>query len=222
MRTRAVSLIILNFNKSHLTAGCLRNVWRYTGGYPYEILVVDNGSDPDDFAALTAISGPIRLVRLQTNRFFGEGNNIGAELARADFVCFMNNDIIVTPHWLEPLMEVHERHADCGAVGPKFVYPDGSLQEAGALIDAAGDAGSKNILLSRLDDRALRERHDERYVSAAQARSSQGSQSPKIRRALGRSASPGRLPGASRAEVREQMHGDSSRIAAATRGICAR
>ena len=100
----AVSLIILNFNKSHLTAECLRSVWRHTEGYPYEIVVVDNGSDTEDFAALTAISGPFRLVRLQTNRFFGEGNNIGAESARADLVCFMNNDIIVTPHWLEPLM----------------------------------------------------------------------------------------------------------------------
>ena len=162
----AVSLIILNFNKSHLTAECLRSVWRHTGGYPYEILVVDNGSDPEDFAALTAISGPFRLVRLQTNRFFGEGNNIGAESARADLVCFMNNDIIVTPHWLEPLMEVHERHADCGAVGPKFVYPDGSLQEAGALIDAAGDAKRLGHGADASDEAYNRFRQVD-YVSAA-------------------------------------------------------
>ena len=162
----AVSLVILNFNKAYLTAECLRSVWRHTQGYPYEIVVVDNGSDAEDFAALTAISGPFRLVRLQTNRFFGEGNNIGAESARADLVCFMNNDIVVTPHWLEPLMQVRERHADCGAVGPKFIYPDGSLQEAGALIDAAGDAKRLGHGADASDEAYNRLREVD-YISAA-------------------------------------------------------
>jgi GT2 family glycosyltransferase len=161
-----VSLIILNFNKSHLTAECLRSVWQHTEGYPYEIVVVDNGSDVEDFAVLTALSGPFRLIRLQTNRFFGEGNNIGAESARASLICFMNNDIIVTPHWLEPLMQVHERHPDCGAVGPKFVYPDGSLQEAGALIDADGDAKRLGHGGDASDDAYNRLRQVD-YVSAA-------------------------------------------------------
>jgi GT2 family glycosyltransferase/glycosyltransferase involved in cell wall biosynthesis len=161
-----VSLIILNFNKAHLTAECLRSVWRYTEGYPYEIIVVDNGSDAEDFAALTAISGPFRLLRLQTNRFFGEGNNIGAESARGDLLCFMNNDVFVTPHWLEPLVDVHERHLDCGAVGPKFVYPDGRLQEAGALIDATGDATRLGHGADGNDD-AYNQPRQVDYVSAA-------------------------------------------------------
>jgi GT2 family glycosyltransferase/glycosyltransferase involved in cell wall biosynthesis len=161
-----VSIIILNFNKSHLTAECLRAVWRYTEGYPYEIVVVDNGSDAEDFAALTAVSGPFRLLRLQTNRYFGEGNNIGAESARGDLLCFMNNDVIVTPHWLEPLMQVHERHPDCGAVGPKFVYPDGSLQEAGALVDAAGDVNRLGHGADASDD-AYNQLRQVDYVSAA-------------------------------------------------------
>src|SRR5512132_48325 len=97
----------------------------------------------------------------------------------------------------------------------------GILRGYGPLLEDF-EPGTKDILLPRLDRRALRERHDERYVSAAQARSSQGSQSPKIRCALGRPASPERLPGACRADIREQMHCDSSRTAAATRGICAR
>jgi O-antigen biosynthesis protein len=135
-----LSIVILNFNKAALTAACLRSLWRHTDGRRYEILVVDNGSEPEDFARLAAVRGPFRLLRLRDNRFFGEGNNIGAERARAPVLCLMNNDVFVTPGWLPPLVRVLESRADCGLVGPRFLYPDGRVQEAGALLDAAGRA----------------------------------------------------------------------------------
>jgi glycosyltransferase involved in cell wall biosynthesis len=61
-------------------------------------------------------------------------------LAKGEFVVFMNNDVTVTPNWLAPLVEVFRAHPECGAAGPKFVYPSGLLQEAGALLDEDGDS----------------------------------------------------------------------------------
>jgi glycosyltransferase involved in cell wall biosynthesis len=47
----------------------------------------------------------------------------------------LNNDALVTPGWLAPLMRVFEEHPDAGAVGPTLVFPDGRLQEAGGMLD---------------------------------------------------------------------------------------
>ncbi|WNV06082.1 glycosyltransferase [Candidatus Methylospira mobilis] len=135
-----VSIIVLNFNKAHLTIACLKSIWAFTQGYRYEIIVVDNGSQLEDFKALSAFTGRYKLLRLGLNRFFGEGNNIGAETAAGEFVLFMNNDVIVTPNWLQPLMDAFNDHADCGVAGPKFVYPDNRLQECGAMLDDEGGA----------------------------------------------------------------------------------
>lgn len=140
-----LSIIILNWNKSALTKRCLRALWEHTAGLFYEIVVVDNGSrsaEAERLAAMLAAVGGarFRLIRLQVNRFFGEGNNIGVEQARGRYIVFLNNDAFATPGWLEPLVETLEQDAGVGAVGPKFVFPDGRLQEAGALIEANGVA----------------------------------------------------------------------------------
>jgi GT2 family glycosyltransferase/glycosyltransferase involved in cell wall biosynthesis len=129
-----VSIIILNLNKSNLTATCLRKLWAMTTGRRYEIIVVDNGSDPDEFHLLERIYGDFQLVRLPVNRYFGEGNNIGVEASRGKYIVFLNNDAFVTENWLEPLIDTLEHEPQAGGAGPKFLYMDGRLQEAGAFV----------------------------------------------------------------------------------------
>ena len=136
--TPEVSIIVVNFNKSDLTRDCLRHIWTHTRDRQYEILVVDNGSSAAEFQKLADFAGEFHLVRLPVNRFFGEGNNIGVEASRGRFVVFLNNDAFVTDNWLGPLINVLENQPDAGGVGAKFLYPDGRLQEAGAVLDERG------------------------------------------------------------------------------------
>jgi GT2 family glycosyltransferase/ubiquinone/menaquinone biosynthesis C-methylase UbiE len=133
-----VSIVILNYNNAILTLHCLQSIWKYTHGYYYEIIVVDNGSQPKEFATLSLFKGRCKLLHLEVNRYFGEGNNLGVELANGKFIVIMNNDVTVTKNWLPPLMKAFDNHSNCGVVGPKFVYPDGLLQEAGAFIQEDG------------------------------------------------------------------------------------
>ena len=137
-QTPMVSVIVLNWNKSEMTLQCLRHLHSYTVGFAFEIVVVDNGSRPEQVAILTAAMVPFRLIRLAHNRYFGEANNIGVEAARGAFVCFLNNDAFVQPGWLAPLMGTLLTQPRAGGAGPKFLYPDGRLQEAGALITEEG------------------------------------------------------------------------------------
>lgn len=135
-----VSLIVLNFNKPGLTLACLDSLWEHTEGYRYEIVLVDNGSDADNFLALAPAAAGARMVRLGVNRFFGEGNNIGFEASRGGYVVFLNNDVTVTQGWLAPLIKHLADDPGIGGVGPKMVYPNGILQEAGAQIDLEGNS----------------------------------------------------------------------------------
>ncbi|WP_255581017.1 glycosyltransferase [Caballeronia sp. dw_276] len=161
-----VSIVILNWNKAQLTINCVKSLMEHTHGARYEIIVVDNGSRAEEYALLCAFEGPHRVLRLAVNRFFGEGNNLGSEMAKGEFVVFMNNDVTVNPDWLGPLIEIFRVEPLCGAAGPKFVYPHGVLQEAGALLDEQGDAVQIGKFQDPSDPRFNRMRVVD-YVSAA-------------------------------------------------------
>jgi GT2 family glycosyltransferase len=133
-----VSIIVVNFDKSDLTRDCLRHIWAHTHDRRYEIIVVDNGSSPAEFEKLASFPGEFHLIRLPVNRFFGEGNNIGVEASRGRYLVFLNNDAFVTDNWLSPLIDTLENQSDAGGVGPKFLYPDGRIQEAGAVLNEWG------------------------------------------------------------------------------------
>lgn len=133
-----VSIIILNWNRADMTLLCLQHVWQNTSGKKYEIIVVDNGSDDEQIAKIKEEAPMARIILLGVNRYFGEANNIGVEAALGRYVCLLNNDAFVPAGWLEPLIEVLATNERAGVAGPRFIYPDGRLQEAGALINPDG------------------------------------------------------------------------------------
>jgi GT2 family glycosyltransferase len=162
-----VSVIILNLNKSLLTLQCVVEVLGASGPLAIEVVVVDNGSRPEDFAQLTRyLPGGVKLVRLSTNRYFGEGNNIGVEASNGRHLLFLNNDAFVGSDTIATLLEVIARNPDAGAAGPKFVYPDGRLQECGAFVSSCGTVTQRG---KYLDDRPNRYARTEpvEYISAA-------------------------------------------------------
>lgn len=135
-----VSILIVNWNKADLTQACLESIAENTTGVSYEVVVVDNGSSADQVASLRQVCSTYqaRLVELNQNLYFGEANNIAAEAARGSTLLLLNNDVIVPSGYVLPLLETLNKAHRAGAVGPKFVYPDGRLQEAGAYIRPDG------------------------------------------------------------------------------------
>lgn len=161
-----VSLIVLNYNKPAMTLVCLDSLWEHTRGYRYEIVLVDNGSEVKNFQKLTPAQAGARIVRLDVNRFFGEGNNIGFEASRGRYVVFLNNDITATPGWLTPLIQRLADDPGIGATGPKMISPDNRLQEAGAEIRADG-SDNRYGRGADPDDPAYAAQRDVMYISAA-------------------------------------------------------
>ncbi len=133
-----VSILIVNWNAAPLTLECVRQIWANTDGVRYEIIIADNGSDPDSLHALRQLGRGVRLLELGVNRYFGEANNIAAEQAQGSLLCLLNNDAFVQPGWLRALAAALDDDRQAGAAGPLFLFPDGAIQEAGGSIDAAG------------------------------------------------------------------------------------
>ena len=165
--TPVVSVIILNYNRSQLSIMAATSVLNHRGRVPLEVVIVDNGSSAEELRILQNSDVAFRLVRIATNRFFGEGNNIGFEATDSEYVLFLNNDAFATEGLTDGLVDVLASRKDIGAVGPVFFYPDGRLQEAGGFVDEKGDAtqrgkGDKGFRLHSLSPV-----DDCDYVSAA-------------------------------------------------------
>ena len=132
-----VAVIIPVFNQWSLTQGCLHSLREHTPCEDVQVIVVDNGST-DETAGACGIVGRelfgerFEHVRLEENVNFGPGCNLGAGRADADFLFFLNNDTLLTPGWLPPLLEAFQSRPSCGAVGPLLLYPDhGRVQHIG-------------------------------------------------------------------------------------------
>lgn len=75
---------------------------------------------------------PMQLVVMGRNGGFSAACNAGAAAAKGDVLALVNSDVIPTGNgWLPALIRKLERRGRVGAVGPKLLYDDGSLQHAG-------------------------------------------------------------------------------------------
>jgi len=133
-----VSIVIVNLNRAALTLDCITSIIAHTKRGAYEIIVVDNGSVATETEVLAQASHQFKLLLLDRNMFFGEASNIGAEYGSGDHVLFLNNDVKVTAGWLDALLGTLDIEYRAGAVGPKIVYPNGELQEAGCVVRPDG------------------------------------------------------------------------------------
>ena len=88
---------------------------------------------------LDRVEGARRITN-DANLGFIRTVNRGAAEARGRWLVVMNNDTEVCADWLEAMLDCGESADDVGVVTPKYVYPDGRLQEAGGIIwrDATG------------------------------------------------------------------------------------
>jgi GT2 family glycosyltransferase len=100
----------------------------------YEMIVIDNASPGRLGAKLARELDNARLVVNEENRGFGPANNQGASIAGGSLLVFLNSDAFVHPRWLSFLRARIEGDLSAGAIVPRLLNEDGTLQEAGALL----------------------------------------------------------------------------------------
>lgn len=109
-----LSVVSLVWNELWATQRFVESVRQHTD-VPYELILVDNGSDwrPATYVAAAGDSA----LRNETNLGFAVGMNQGLAQARGEIVAFCNNDTVLPPGWAPPLIE-HLRDERVGIVVP--------------------------------------------------------------------------------------------------------
>jgi GT2 family glycosyltransferase len=126
------SLIIPVHAQPALTESCLGSIVRSTG-VPCEVILVDDTADRETKRLLRSVRNA-RLIVNETNLGFTRSVNRAAVRARGRYLVVCNNDIAVQSGWLEALVGCAESASDIGVVTPRFLYPDGTLNEAGGIV----------------------------------------------------------------------------------------
>ncbi len=139
MSSGPLGIVIVHYNTADLLRGCLSAL--RGSAVPYQAVVVDNASTDRAVEALPAEFPEVRFLFNAENRGYAAANNQGiaavtpplppARVGRGQLthILLLNPDTIPQPGALEALVAFLEVHPRAGALGPRLLFPDGSLQE---------------------------------------------------------------------------------------------
>jgi GT2 family glycosyltransferase len=118
-----IAAIIINYNSSKLTQECVDSIIEKTDPtFNFQIIVVDNASEKEDYASLKQFCDThpfknLQLVRSKINTGFGGGNMTGFHFSNAQYVAFVNNDTLFLNDCFSILKTAIEKDKTIAVVG---------------------------------------------------------------------------------------------------------
>ena len=115
-----IAIVILNWNGAGMLGRYLSSVVNYSRDEA-AIYVADNGSTDESLELLHRTFPQVKTIVLGQNFGFAEGYNRALREVEAEYYVLLNSDVEVTHHWLTPLTEFMDTHADVAACQPKLL-----------------------------------------------------------------------------------------------------
>lgn len=146
------------WNQLAFTRDCVDSI-RANTDFPYRLIIVDNGSDPETAGYLkelkTGQDPAVMLIRNEKNAGFIKAANQGIAVSDAEYICMLNNDTIVAKRWLSIMVDIAEHNKDVGIVNPSSnnlgqrpdagepveLYANKLLAEAGKFVELGAAIG---------------------------------------------------------------------------------
>jgi len=140
-----VSIIIPTKDRVELLKQCIDSIESNSTYRNHEIIVIDNASVEDETLSYLATLSH-RVLHYPDKFNYSKINNFGAQHAAGEHLLFLNNDTrVIAPDWLQAMLE-HSQREEVGAVGAKLLYPNGRIQHAGMVLQAANISGHVHSL----------------------------------------------------------------------------
>ena len=122
-----VSIILVNYKTSKLTAEAIDSIIEKSTGFSYEIIVVDNTNDEKEYTLLAeSLKGKATVIDAKANLGFGKANNLGAESATGKYLYFINTDTKLINNAIYELYSFLEGNMDAGMAGSNLFNLDGT------------------------------------------------------------------------------------------------
>ena len=150
------AVVILNWNGQKMLERFLPSVTAHTQG-DAEVIIADNGSTDDSLPFLQKHYPQLRVIRLDKNYGFAGGYNKALQQVDADYYVLLNDDVEVTPGWIEPVIAQMQQHPDTAICQPKLLmYDQRNTFEyaggAGGYIDKYGYPFCRGRMFTTLED----------------------------------------------------------------------
>jgi glycosyltransferase involved in cell wall biosynthesis len=119
-----VSVVLSTYNRASLLRGaleCLRN--QQTSDTTYELIVVDNNSTDETRAVIEQVAkgtSGIRYVH-EPRQGLAFGLNTGIGYASGSIIALTDDDIRVTPHYIQAIKQVFQDYPDAAFLGGKVL-----------------------------------------------------------------------------------------------------
>jgi GT2 family glycosyltransferase len=134
-----ISILIPFRDQLELTQACVASIRRFAGSVPYELVLINNGSNqPATLAWLQqqADLADVQVLDLDIPFNYARLNNLARPHCRGSHLLLLNNDVeFAGPNVLARLLDPFA-YALTAAVGARLHYPDGSIQHQGVILIA--------------------------------------------------------------------------------------
>lgn len=134
-----VSIIILSKNNYNMMEQCINSILKYTAYGNYEIILVDNGSEGQQYDKYNefTIEKHIKYIYRKMEFNFSFMCNCGGKVSKGEFVLFLNDDIEIPskdPLWLEKMLG-QAQLSHVAMVGAKLLYPGTDIIQHDGIIN---------------------------------------------------------------------------------------
>ncbi|MFO1243205.1 MAG: glycosyltransferase [Rickettsiales bacterium] len=116
----SLTVVVCVHNAAFYAETAIDSVLRHTPK-PYELILVDDGSDAETKAMLEDYAAEydhITLIRNEVAGGYTKAANLGLRASTSDYTILLNSDTIVSPKWAERIISCGESSTDIGIIGP--------------------------------------------------------------------------------------------------------
>ncbi|AUI51859.1 glycosyltransferase family 2 protein [Arthrobacter crystallopoietes] len=125
---RDFTVVTVTYNSSHIIGDFIEKMG-FENGSDTRLIIVDSGSDPEDARRTKAIADQYgaEFILSRENIGYGAGSNIGARLAKSDWLLFINPDVAISLDQCAALV-THAQDGGVDCLGPRVLDTNGRLK----------------------------------------------------------------------------------------------
>lgn len=115
---KKISIITLCYNQlENATKPFINSLYKYTNPDLFELIIVNNNSSDKTKEYLEQIKlkyDNIKVINNAQNLGYAKGNNQGLKAANGEYLFLLNNDVLLTPSWLENMITILDNNPEIG------------------------------------------------------------------------------------------------------------